>query len=151
MRGRVVLISVALFACNDHGEPRSLGSGAAGSARASSAEARGSATAGGSASAAAEGSANANDPWSAPAKTDPDAPPSLVERAKLVNAVCPTVKAPYFFEVVAKNGKVSHLLGTRHVSVGLAKFPQSVRDTIKAAKLAVFEVAPSDHGGAKSH
>jgi uncharacterized protein YbaP (TraB family) len=92
----------------------------------------------------------ATDPWNTPAKADPDAPPTLAERAAFANKVCPTVKAPYFFEVTAANGKVSHLLGTRHVSVPLSKFPDVVRTEIKAAKLAVFEVAPEDTTGVPS-
>src|SRR5258706_4178622 len=124
--GWVVLGSspVAVVACRGEttDAPLPVGSGAVASGQAGN----GSATANGSAMAtgSASGSANASDPWSTPAKVDPDAPPSLGERAKLVNAACPIVKAPYFFEVTAKNGKISHLLGTRHVSVGLAKFPE---------------------------
>jgi uncharacterized protein YbaP (TraB family) len=100
---------------------------------------------------AAVGSAHvaAPDPW---AVTDSagsgDAAPTLFERHKLADAACPSVTGPYFFRV-EKDGKTNHLLGTRHVSVPLAKFPQVVRDTIDAAKLAVFEVAPDDDATAQ--
>ena len=84
-----------------------------------------------------------NDPWQV--VDDPNAPPSLLARHKLADAVCPSVTGPYFYRV-EKNGKVSHVLGTRHVGVALAKFPAVVAHTIESAKLAVFEVAPDDHG-----
>jgi len=69
-------------------------------------------------------------------------PPSLADRHARAERLCPTV-TPYFFEI-AKDGKVSHILGTRHVGVPFAKFPQVVHDDLHAAKLAVFEVAPDD-------
>lgn len=84
------------------------------------------------------------DPWAVPTTAASDDPPTLVERHKLADAACPTVKGPYFYRV-EKNGKTSHMLGTRHISVPLAKFPQSVRDALAASKLAVFEVAPDDN------
>ncbi len=61
----------------------------------------------------------------------------------MANQACPQVTAPYFYRI-EKAGKVSHILGTRHIGVSLAKFPPSVHDAIKTAKLAVFEVAPDD-------
>ena len=82
------------------------------------------------------------DPW-AMTKTRDDGLPSLSQRVARANTLCPKVTGPYFFEV-AKDGKVSHILGTRHVSVSLAKFPEVVRRSIRSAKLAVFEVAPDD-------
>ena len=85
----------------------------------------------------------ASDPWQATAAS-PDDPPSLAERHKLADEWCPSVTGPYFFRV-EKAGKTSYLLGTRHVSVPLAKFPEVVRTQLRAAKLAVFEVAPDDH------
>ncbi|MBV8759234.1 MAG: TraB/GumN family protein [Deltaproteobacteria bacterium] len=100
---------------------------------------------------AARGSA-AHDPWS---QGDPwavagsaDDPPSLMERHKLADAACPAVTGPYFFRV-EKAGKTNYILGTRHVSVPLAKFPPIVRDALDAAKLAVFEVAPGDDSSTK--
>lgn len=83
------------------------------------------------------------DPWVVDTTPDPDAPPSLAERHRIADEVCPAVKAPYFFRV-EKAGKVSHILGTRHLGVSLAKFPPPVHDAIASAKLAVFEVAPGD-------
>lgn len=90
-------------------------------------------------------------PVAEPAKTDPwqvsespDAPPSLGERHRLADTACPTVSGAYFYQV-EKAGKVSHILGTRHIGVPLAKFPPIVKATIESAKLAVFEVAPDDH------
>jgi len=90
----------------------------------------------------AQGSA-ATDPWAAEPKSNPDDPPTFAERHELADAACPTVKGPYFYKI-AKAGKVSHILGTRHLGVSLAKFPKPVHDAIGAAKLAVFEVAPGD-------
>ena len=81
------------------------------------------------------------DPWSVAPAVDPR--PSLAERKQLVDDACPTVTGPYFYRI-EKAGKVSHILGTRHISVSLAKFPTSVHDALGAAKLVVFEVAPGD-------
>jgi uncharacterized protein YbaP (TraB family) len=72
-------------------------------------------------------------------------PPSLGERHTRAEKLCPTV-TPYFFELT-KDGKTSHILGTRHVGVPFAKLPKVVHDDLHAAKLAVFEVAPDDKGG----
>jgi uncharacterized protein YbaP (TraB family) len=96
-----------------------------------------------SGSAAATIEPPAPDPWATPAEADPL--PSLAERRQLVDEACPAVTGPYFFRV-EKAGKVSHILGTRHISVSLAKFPVSVHDALLAAKLVVFEVAPGDEG-----
>src|SRR5690606_22601019 len=82
-----------------------------------------------------------SDPWDI-APPD-DAPPSLAARRALANAACPAVVAPYFYRI-EKGGKVSHILGTRHIGVPLSKFPRAVHDAIASAKLAVFEVAPDD-------
>ena len=87
------------------------------------------------------------DPW-AVGSASPDDPPSLMERHKLADAACPSVTGPYFFRV-EKAGKTNYILGTRHVSVPLAKFPPIVRDTLDASKLAVFEVAPGDESSSK--
>jgi hypothetical protein len=94
-----------------------------------------------------EGSA---DPWAlgsshAAAGSAEAWPPSLVERHARAERLCPTV-TPYFFEL-AKDGKVSHILGTRHVGVPFSKFPAVVHDDLHASKLAVFEVAPDDATG----
>jgi uncharacterized protein YbaP (TraB family) len=82
------------------------------------------------------------DPWAV--APSPNAPPSLSERHAFAEAACPKVTGPYFYRV-EKAGKTSYILGTRHISVPLAKFPQVVRDKLHAAKLAVFEIAPDDH------
>lgn len=84
------------------------------------------------------------DPWNAPAKiVASDDLPTLGERVQLANQACPAVTGPFFFELT-KNGKTSHILGTRHISVGLAKFPSIVGTTLEQASLAVFEIAPDD-------
>ncbi len=72
-------------------------------------------------------------------------PPSLGERHTRAERLCPTV-TPYFFELT-KDGKTSHILGTRHVGVPFAKLPQVVHDDLHAAKLAIFEISPDDKGG----
>lgn len=90
-----------------------------------------------------------SDPWAVPASTTADDPPTLAERHKLADEACPTVKGPFFYRI-EKDGKTSHMLGTRHISVPLAKFPQSVRDALAASKLAVFEVAPGDDSDIES-
>ncbi len=88
------------------------------------------------------GSARASaDPWNAP--DDPDAPPSLAELHRRADELCPRVTAPYFYRV-EKAGATSYLLGTRHISVSLAKFPDEVRQRVAGAKIVVFEIAPDD-------
>src|SRR3569833_2595194 len=86
------------------------------------------------------------DPWNVPAKSDPDGLPSIGERAKLADEACPKVTAPFFF-ALTKNGKTSYILGTRHISVGLSKFPEVVGDTLDHATRAIFEISPDDTGG----
>jgi uncharacterized protein YbaP (TraB family) len=83
-----------------------------------------------------------DDPWQV--KSLPDDPPNMEDRHKRADAACPTVTGPYFYKI-EKDGKVSHILGTRHVGVSLKKFPKPVRDAIATAKLAVFETAPDDN------
>ena len=84
------------------------------------------------------------DPWNTPVPPrNPNDLPTLVERVEFANKACPSVTGPFFFELV-KNGKTSHILGTRHIGVGLAKFPDVVGKTIDGASLAVFEIAPDD-------
>lgn len=97
------------------------------------------------------GSAVGTDPWatgsagSDPWATGPaiDAIPDLAARKRLANEACPRVTAPYFYKI-EKAGKVSHILGTRHVGVPLSKFPPVVHEAIASARLVVFEVAPGD-------
>ena len=93
--------------------------------------------------AAGSGSGSAIDPWAKTATGSADDPPTLGERAAFANEVCPTVKKPWFFEV-QKDGRTSHILGTRHIGVALAKFPQVVVDNFDAASLAIFEISPAD-------
>jgi uncharacterized protein YbaP (TraB family) len=84
------------------------------------------------------------DPWAQGSNAaSPDDPPTLAERHRHAEAACPSVTGPYFFQV-EKAGKTSYILGTRHISMSLAKFPNVVRDKLRGAKLAVFEVAPDD-------
>jgi uncharacterized protein YbaP (TraB family) len=84
------------------------------------------------------GSAATSDPWNVtPAKT----PNQL-----LADEACPAVTGPFFF-AVTKDGKTSHILGTRHISVGLSKFPPVVGDTLDHASRAIFEISPDDTGG----
>ena len=86
------------------------------------------------------------DPWQTAGHTGSDDVPTLGERVELANQACPSVTGPFFF-ALTKNGKTSHILGTRHIGVGLAKFPDVVGKTLDAASLAVFEIAPDDTGG----
>jgi uncharacterized protein len=67
----------------------------------------------------------------------PDSP-TQADRTAIVNAACPTVTKPFFY-TLTKDGKTSYLLGTRHASVGLAKFPQAVRDAFDGASTLVLE------------
>ena len=143
MKWLAALAALATLACGcrDSPAPPARGS-AAGSAA-------GFATGSGTRAGLAAGAGSAHDPWAV--GTDPwavgpspaGAPPSLIERHKLADEACPAVTGPYFFRV-EKAGKTNFILGTRHVSVPLAKFPQIVRDTLDASRLAVFEVAPGD-------
>lgn len=82
-------------------------------------------------------------PDAAPVATDIPLPTGDDTR-RIIDAACPAVTGPYFF-AVTKHGKTSHLLGTRHLSVDIAKFPAEVTDALVAASLAVFETAPDDH------
>ncbi|HEY1555128.1 MAG TPA: TraB/GumN family protein [Kofleriaceae bacterium] len=83
------------------------------------------------------------DPWVVDVPPPSDDPPGLNERHRFAEAACPRVVKPYFFRV-EKAGRVSYLLGTRHVSVPLAKLPAAVSEHARGAKLAVFEVAPGE-------
>jgi hypothetical protein len=69
--------------------------------------------------------------------------PTPAEKAAFANNACPVVTKPFFFEVT-KGGRTSHILGTRHLSVGIAKFPDVVGTTFDGAARVVFEVAPED-------
>ena len=69
--------------------------------------------------------------------------PTLDEVRARVARDCPKVAAPYFFKV-EKAGKVGHILGTRHISVALTKFPKVVHDTLDGAARLVFETDPDD-------
>ncbi|HUJ58964.1 MAG TPA: TraB/GumN family protein [Kofleriaceae bacterium] len=89
--------------------------------------------------------APAPDPWAATPKRPSDAPPTLAERHELADKACPSVTAPFFYRI-ERGGATSYILGTRHIGVPLAKFPQVVRDQLHGARLAVFEVAPDDDG-----
>jgi uncharacterized protein YbaP (TraB family) len=64
--------------------------------------------------------------------------PTRAETRALADKACPAVTRPLFFKV-EKDGRVSHLLGTRHVGVTFAKFPDPIEHTFRAAKTAVFE------------
>ena len=86
---------------------------------------------------------SAADPWAKSPAGRADDPPTFGERAKFANEACPTVVKPWFFEV-KKDGRTSHILGTRHIGVGLDKFPQVVRDDFDASTLAIFEIPPAD-------
>ncbi|MDB4956467.1 MAG: GumN family protein [Myxococcales bacterium] len=97
--------------------------------------------------AAGSAKGSATDPWNA---TPVSSEPTLVERHAHANKICPRVTQPYFY-AIEKAGKVSHILGTRHVGVTLAKFPANVRDELHAAKLAVFEISPDDDSRPEHH
>ncbi len=87
------------------------------------------------------------DPWSHPTSDGghpaPGAVLTMLERSQLADEACPKVTAPFFFEL-KKAGHVAHILGTRHISVGLAKFPPVVGDTLDHASHVVFEISPDD-------
>lgn len=91
---------------------------------------------------------SAVDPWAAD-NVEADAPPSIADNHRRIEKLCPRVTSPYFFRV-EKAGAVSYLLGTRHISVPLSKFPDVVRDRIHDAKLVVFELSPDDHDSAET-
>ena len=83
------------------------------------------------------------DTWGQASAGSADDPPTLAERTAVANQACPSVKKPWFFSI-KKDGRESHILGTRHIGVGLDKFPQSVRDAFDASSLAIFEIPPAD-------
>jgi uncharacterized protein YbaP (TraB family) len=84
------------------------------------------------------------DPWATSSLDASDDPPSFPERHRLATEKCPKVTHPYLF-TIEKDHRTSYLLGTRHIGVSLAKMPELVRERIRGAKLAVFEVAPDDN------
>ncbi|MBP9084728.1 MAG: TraB/GumN family protein [Kofleriaceae bacterium] len=86
--------------------------------------------------------AASTDPW-AGVPGSPDDPPSLAQNHQLAEAACPRVSRPPFFRI-EKAGKMAYILGSRHVSIGLAKQPAIVEAKLRAASTVVFEVAPGD-------
>jgi uncharacterized protein YbaP (TraB family) len=75
----------------------------------------------------------------------PEAPlPDDRMTREIADAACPSVTGAYFYRI-EKDGKTSHLLGTRHLGVDIAKFPKEVTSALTAAAIAVFETAPDDH------
>ena len=64
--------------------------------------------------------------------------PTPAETRALADSACPKVTRPLFFKV-EKDGHISYLLGTRHVGVPLAKFPDQIQQAFRGAKTAVFE------------
>jgi uncharacterized protein YbaP (TraB family) len=74
----------------------------------------------------------------------PDSP-TQGERAQFVATACPKVTNPFFY-TLTKNGKISYLLGTRHVSVGLAKLPANVHAAWEKASALVVESDTIDMG-----
>jgi uncharacterized protein YbaP (TraB family) len=88
------------------------------------------------------------DPWdTSTTKPDPDETPSLADRHARADKICPRVVKPYFFRV-EKAGHTAYMLGSRHIGVGVSKFPPAVAAQFKAATLAVFETPPDDSSDA---
>jgi uncharacterized protein YbaP (TraB family) len=82
----------------------------------------------------------------APAEPEPEPElPDLMATKELADKACPKVVAPYFYRV-EKDGKVGHLLGTRHMSIALDKMPAVVKQELAKAKLLVFETPPGESG-----
>jgi uncharacterized protein YbaP (TraB family) len=71
-------------------------------------------------------------------RTPPNTAPSPEAKRALADEVCPRVIVPHLYRVT-KDGKTSHLLGTRHAGVSLAQFPPSVERAFRDATLVVFE------------
>jgi uncharacterized protein YbaP (TraB family) len=71
-------------------------------------------------------------------KGDPNEELTTPQLQELADTNCPVVAHPYLFRV-EKDGQTAYLLGTRHIGVGIAKFPRSVVDLIDTARLIVFE------------
>ena len=84
----------------------------------------------------------ATDPWAGPLAS-PDDPPSFDQNHQQAEAACPQVSRPAFFRI-EKAGKTSYILGSRHISIGLAKQPAMVEQKLRTASTVVFEVAPGD-------
>ena len=83
-------------------------------------------------------------PTPRPTATQPDPwADSRTPAAKRADRLCPAITHPYFF-AVEKDHRTSYILGTRHITVALAKFPAIVRAKLHAAHLVVFEVSPDD-------
>jgi uncharacterized protein YbaP (TraB family) len=69
--------------------------------------------------------------------------PTQADKTALVTEACPMVTGAYFFEV-SKDGRTSHILGTRHIGIGLFRFPDIVGKTLDSAALLVEEIAPGN-------
>jgi uncharacterized protein YbaP (TraB family) len=91
----------------------------------------------------AGGEAMVGAPAADTAEEGTDEPPSAAVTRALADRACPRVVAPYFYRI-EKDGKVSHILGTRHLGVSLDKLPASVARTVRASAVAVFEIAPGE-------
>jgi uncharacterized protein len=78
-----------------------------------------------------------------PTPAPSDEPPDLVATKALADKACPKVAAPYFYRI-EKAGRVSYILGSRHLGVSLAKMPKEVTDQLRVAKRVVFETPPGD-------
>jgi uncharacterized protein YbaP (TraB family) len=83
------------------------------------------------------------DPWASSDKGHDDDPPSLAARHARADKICPRVVKPYYYRV-EKAGHTAYILGSRHLGVGVSKFPPGVAAQFKAATLAVFETPPDD-------
>jgi uncharacterized protein len=92
---------------------------------------------------------NGNDPW-APKPPRADDPPSMADNQKAAQLACPRVTKPPFFRI-EKNGKVSHILGSRHIGIGFSKQPAVVDKTLRSASKVIFEVAPGDDADSAEH
>lgn len=131
---RLLVLAIALFACNRDQPTRVV-----------VLETRAPVPVVVAVAAEAEADGGPPDPWNA--STSVSDTLSLAERTAIANAACPSVTGAFFYEVT-KHGKTSHILGTRHISVGLAKFPPVVAETLDRASQIVFEIAPDDRSGA---
>jgi uncharacterized protein YbaP (TraB family) len=84
-----------------------------------------------------------DDPWGKEPASDPGDPPDATTTKELADKACPVMKAPFYYRAT-KNGKTSHLLGTRHLGVPLSKLPKKVHDQLLKSSLVVFETPPGD-------
>src|SRR5262249_48829246 len=96
--------------------------------------------------AAGSGSAHAGSGSGAAPKIVADPAARAGARALGLRA-CPIALPVYY--AIKKGDKVSHVVGTRHFGIGMARIPAAIATDLRASRVAYFETAPDDQGAVK--